>query len=119
MKLLIFFLTVLFLISCGNNSDTKEKSTTEPAATTEVTDPDAARGLALFAKSTCFTCHKLTETFTGPSYAAIASKYKTLTQPAMDSMVEQILKGGKGKWGTIPMPPQQVSKQDAELMVHY
>src|SRR6266516_4892530 len=106
-RALTIFSSILFLMSCGNNGGTKEKSTTtaDSTKTTEVKDPDAVKGLDLVAKSDCFTCHKLTETSIGPAYAAVAAKYKTLDQPAMDSMVKQIINGGSGRWGTVPMTP--------------
>jgi cytochrome c len=121
-RVLIIFSSALFLISCGNNGDKKESTTTttDSTKTAEVKDPDAAKGLELVAKSDCFTCHKLTQASTGPAYALIAEKYKTLDKPAMDSMVKQIKNGGSGRWGTIPMTAHpNVSTEDAELMVHY
>lgn len=121
MKKLIIFSSVLLFISCGDNADTKEKSTTDStSATTEVKDPKVAQGLELVAKSDCFTCHKLTEAFIAPSYAAIATKYKIINEANMDSMVTQIIKGGKGRWGSVPMTAHpSMSKEDARLMVHY
>lgn len=121
MKFLITISLVLFFTSCGNNSDTKEKSSTDSSATTtEVKDPEAAKGLELITKSDCFTCHKLTESSIGPSYAAVATKYKTITPENMDSMVTQINKGGSGRWGTVPMTAHPlISKEDAQSMVHY
>jgi cytochrome c len=120
-KLLVIFSLAFALGSCGGNSDTKESATTDPASTKkDATDPEAAKGLELITKSDCFGCHKLTETSIGPAYAAIATKYKTITPENMDSMVTQINKGGFGRWGTVPMTPHpQVSREDAESMVHY
>ncbi len=121
MKYLIAFFSFMVFISCGNNDDTKEKSTTNTENTkTEATDPEAAKGLELVAKSDCFGCHKLTETSIGPAYSLIASKYKTITPQNMDSMVVQIIKGGSGRWGTVPMTAHpSISKEDAQSMVHY
>lgn len=116
------FSSLLFLMSCGNNADTKEKTTTTTGSSKipETENADAAKGLKLTAKSDCFTCHKLTETSIGPAYAAIAAKYKILDQPAMDSMVKQIINGGAGRWSTVPMTPHpNIPKDDAQLMVHY
>jgi len=117
--LILFFL--IFFISCGNNSDTQKESANDSAtAKTEVKDPKVAKGLELVAKSDCFGCHKLTETSIGPAYAAIATKYKVINPENMDSMVTQIIKGGAGRWGTVPMTPHpSLSKEDAELIVHY
>lgn len=118
--LLTILVAVLFITSCGNNSDSKEKSTTADAAKTEVKDPEVAKGLELISKSDCFTCHKLAEASVGPPYNAVAAKYKTINDASMDSMVTQIQKGGKGKWGNVPMTPHpQISKEDAQSMVHY
>ena len=118
MKKFIVFSFVLFFISCGNNSE-KEKPASDPAKT-EVKDPEAAKGLELITRSDCFTCHKLTETSIGPSYAAVAAKYKTINEANMDSMVTQINKGGKGRWGIVMMTPHPaISKEDAQSMVHY
>ncbi len=119
-KALVIFSSVIFLISCGDG-DSKEKETTTAASTktTEVNE-NAAKGLELVTKSDCFTCHKLTESSIGPAYSMIADKYKKLDQPAMDSMVKQIINGGAGRWGTVPMTPHpDMPKEDAEMMVHY
>ncbi len=119
-KALVIFSSVIFLISCGDG-DSKEKETTTAASTktTEV-NANAAKGLELVTKSDCFTCHKLTESSIGPAYSMVADKYKKLDQPAMDSMVKQIINGGAGRWGTVPMTPHpDMPKEDAEMMVHY
>jgi cytochrome c len=125
-KSILVFSSALFLISCGGNTDTKE-TTTDTAATTttapaaEAKDPGVTKGLDLVAKSDCFTCHKLTETAIGPSYAAVASKYSTMDrQAAVDSVVHQIINGGSGKWGTVPMTPHPaLSQDDAKAMAAY
>ncbi len=119
----IIFSCFLLLMSCGGNDSstptvTDKKAEEAPAETAP--DPKVSKGLELVSKSDCFTCHKLTEASIGPSYAAVAAKYKTLDQPAVDSMVKQINKGGSGKWGTVPMTPHpNIPREDAEAMVHY
>ena len=119
MKKFIVFIGALFFISCGNNSS--DKSTTDGTATkTEVKDPEIAKGLDLITKSDCFTCHKLNEVSIGPPYSAVAKKYKVLNETTMDSMVTQIIKGGQGKWGSVPMLPHpSISIADAQTMAHY
>jgi cytochrome c len=120
-KVFIIFSSLLFFTSCGNNADTKEISIADSTtAKIEVKDPEAAKGLELITKSDCFTCHKLTDASIGPPYSAVAAKYKIINETTMDSMVTQINKGGKGKWGNIPMTPHPaISKEDAQSMVHY
>jgi cytochrome c len=121
MKISVSFIILLFITGCNSNSGTKERSGSDSsAAKTEVTDPDAAKGLELVSKSDCFSCHKLTEYSIGPGYAAIAAKYKTITPATMDAMVTQIRNGGSGKWGTVPMTPHpDITVENAQLIVHY
>lgn len=119
MKAIIFLVFAACFISCGGNSG-NDSTTNTTTTKQEVKDPEAAKGLELITKSDCFTCHKLTEKNIGPSYAAVAEKYKTLNDETMDSIVTQIMKGGQGKWGTIPMMPHPaITKEDAQSMAHY
>ncbi|MEP7254055.1 MAG: c-type cytochrome [Ginsengibacter sp.] len=122
-KSIIILSSVLFLISCGNNTETKDETKTDTAATVkeEPKDPEIQKGLDLIAKSDCFTCHKLNEAAIGPSYALVAAKYSTIDrQAAVDSVVHQIINGGSGKWGTVPMTPHPALSQDeAKSMAAY
>ena len=118
----VIFSCFLLLMSCGGNDSsapaTADKK--EAEAPVEKTDTLAQTGLELISKSDCFTCHKLTEASIGPSYKAVAEKYKTLNQATIDSIAAQIKSGGSGKWGTVPMTPHPtISKEDAEAMAHY
>ncbi len=121
-KSILVFSSALFLLSCGGNTDTKEPSAdTVATVKEEPKDPEVTKGLDLVAKSDCFTCHKLTETAIGPSYAAVSAKYSTMDkQAATDSIVHQILNGGSGKWGSVPMQPHPlVTKEEATSMAAY
>ncbi len=123
----IALFALMLMASCGDDKKTDTSASTsggdtsisagpppEPAA-----DPEVNKGLDLAAKSDCFTCHKLNETSVGPSYAAVAAKYKG--QPGIaDSLAGKIIKGGAGVWGTVPMTPHPtLSKEDAKSMVAY
>ena len=120
-KSILILSSVLFFISCGNNTDTKVTPTDTVATVKEVKDPEVTKGLDLIAKSDCFTCHKLTETAIGPSYAAVAAKYSKMDmQAAKDSIVHQIQNGGQGKWGSVPMQPHPlITKDEANSMAVY
>jgi len=126
-KVFIIWSSVLIFSSCNSSStenkeaDTKSADTTATAAPAEAADPEVTKGLDLVAKSDCFTCHKLTETSIGPSYSAVAAKYRPMNPAAaIDSMVHQIIHGGSGKWGNVPMTPHPlISKEDAQSMAHY
>ncbi|MFN2457432.1 MAG: c-type cytochrome [Chitinophagaceae bacterium] len=113
--ILLFF----FITSCANN--TADNSTEQkPAETTsQPEDPEATKGLDLIAGSDCFTCHKVSEMSTGPSYEAIASKYR-LNEEIIDTLTQRITKGSHGVWGDIPMTAHDdLSKEDARAMVKY
>ncbi|HEV8084820.1 MAG TPA: c-type cytochrome [Chitinophagaceae bacterium] len=120
-KSILILSSVLFFISCGNNTDTKETPKDTVATVKEVKDPEVQKGLDFIAKSDCFTCHKLTETAIGPSYAAVAAKYSKIDmQAAKDSIVHQIQNGGSGKWGSVPMQPHPlITKEEASSMAVY
>lgn len=120
-KSILILSAVLFFISCGNNTDTKETTSDAVVAVKETKDPAIERGLDLISKSDCFTCHKLNESSIGPAYAAVADKYKTMDkQVALDSIVSQIQHGGSGKWGAVAMQPHPlITKEEGDTMALY
>ncbi len=65
----------------------------------------------------CTTCHMADKPMVGPSWHAIAAKYKG--QPnAAALMAERVRKGGVNVWGKVPMPPTPADKlKDADLKV--
>ncbi len=63
----------------------------------------------LATKSGCMACHAIDKKLVGPSYQDVAKKYK----PADEAkLVEKVVKGGAGVWGTVPMPPNAAVKPD-------
>jgi cytochrome c len=91
----------------------------EKKAPSPMDNPDYDKGLALVAKSDCFTCHKLNEASTGPAYTAVAAKYPS-TDSTYNLLADKIIKGGTGVWGAAPMSPHPtVSHEDAVQMVKY
>ena len=107
MKKIIFAMGIAtFLFSCGDKAAGK--------------GPDIEKGSALITKSDCLTCHKVNEVLIGPSYSAVAYKYKGLSDTIVSHLASKIVAGGNGAWGQIPMAAHPgISKEDAELMVHY
>ena len=64
-------------------------------------------------------CHAVDKKLVGPSYKAVADKYRGQTDAA-DKLAKKIRAGGAGVWGAIPMPPHpQVSEADAKTMATY
>ena len=72
--------------------------------------------LALAKSKGCLNCHAVDKKVVGPSYQDIAKKY-----PAKDEamLAEKVIKGGKGTWGPIPMPPNKVTPEEANKLVKW
>lgn len=67
----------------------------------------------------CLSCHQIDKKVVGPSLKEIANKYKGDAKAA-EHLAHVIMKGGKGVWGTTPMPPQPMVKPDeAEKLAHW
>ena len=74
---------------------------------------------ALLKKNNCIACHAADKKLVGPSYKAVADKYRGQSGAA-DKLAKKIRAGGAGVWGAIPMPPHpQVSEADAKTMATY
>ena len=72
---------------------------------------------ALAKSKNCLSCHAVDKKVVGPAYKDIAKKY-TAKDEAM--LAEKVIKGGKGVWGPVPMPPNSaVSPADAEKLAKW
>jgi cytochrome c len=66
----------------------------------------------------CKTCHNLENTSIGPSYMAIAERYKGKT--VTSQLADKIIAGGNGNWGKNMMAAHpQHSKEEATKMAEY
>ncbi len=81
---------------------------------------NAAADAALAQAKNCMACHQVEMKVVGPAYKEVAAKYKGDAK-AEAMLVEKVLKGGKGTWGEIPMPPNEatVSKEEATTLVKW
>ncbi|MBA3995773.1 MAG: cytochrome C' [Candidatus Accumulibacter sp.] len=72
---------------------------------------------ALAKAKNCMACHSVEKKIVGPSYKDVAKKY---TAKDEDKLVEKVLKGGKGSWGEVPMPPNAAVKpEEAHKLVKW
>jgi cytochrome c len=79
----------------------------------------AAPAIKLIAASDCGTCHKEDVKVVGPAFKDIAAKYPP-TDKNINTLVDKVIKGGKGNWGDIPMTPHAtLSVDDAKTIVKY
>lgn len=74
------------------------------------------RGKNILETSDCKTCHNMKETSIGPSYSAIADRYKG--KPVVASLARKIIEGGNGNWGKNMMAahPQHTQEEAAEMV---
>jgi cytochrome c len=72
---------------------------------------------ALAEKSGCLGCHSITEKVVGPSYIAVAAKYKG-QKDAPTVLFQKVRNGGSGVWGTVAMPAnKKVSDKDLKKII--
>ena len=84
------------------------------AAAVSVAAPALANA-DLAKKHNCMACHSTDKKMVGPAYKDVAAKYKgDANAPAM--LATKIKAGGKGVWGQIPMPPNNVTPEEASKL---
>lgn len=70
-------------------------------------------------KNNCLACHAVANKVVGPAYKDVAAKYKG-QKDAEATLAANIKKGGSGKWGQVPMPPQTtLSDADAKTLAKW
>ena len=70
---------------------------------------------ALAKSKNCMACHAIDKKLVGPAYKEVAAKYKGDAK-AQAMLAEKIKAGGKGVWGQIPMPPNNVTPEEASKL---
>ena len=73
---------------------------------------------ALAKAKNCMSCHQLDKKVVGPAYKEVAAKYAG-QKDAVDKLAEKVVKGGKGNWGAVPMPPNKVTPEEADKLVKW
>jgi cytochrome c len=78
-----------------------------------------SKGKMLIDNSDCLSCHRIDVKSIGPSYLAVAQKYKN-DRAEQSLIANRIINGSVGLWGEHAMSAHpDLSKQDAALMVEY
>jgi len=72
---------------------------------------------ALAKDKNCLSCHTVDKKVVGPSYKDVAKKYSAKDEAML---AEKVIKGGKGVWGPVPMPPNpSVKPEEANKLVKW
>ena len=79
---------------------------------------DTAAAEAAFAKSkNCLACHAIEKKVVGPSFKAVADKYRN-DPAALERLALKVRQGGNGAWGVVYMPANaQVSPAESKRLV--
>jgi cytochrome c len=125
-KFVLVLSGAILMAACGNSGENKPAdSTAAPAATSPAASAASDKGLELIGASDCTTCHRLHKAATegasiGPAYDQVAAKYTPAADTTINRLVQKIITGGSGVWGTVPMTPHAALKQDdVKTMVTY
>ena len=79
---------------------------------------DADKAKALAQSKNCLACHAVSTKLVGPAYTEVAKKYKG-NKDAEAMLIKKVINGGGGVWGTIPMPPNPVTQDEAKVLVDW
>lgn len=90
-------------------------------ADTGTTSPVNAKAARKIMKnSNCLSCHAVHHKIVGPSFAAIAKRYKNAGPQVVDRLVSHVKHGVNGIWSHIPMPPHpNLSNQQIRTVVEW
>ena len=92
----------------------REKPAPAPSADTIATASDDPIE-KLLGGNGCTACHALERKVLGPAFRDVAKKYAGQG----DYLAGRIRSGGSGNWGSIPMPPQAISAQEASRIAEW
>ena len=113
-NLIIILLISTLSLSCDQQSTSSDK----PSMNVQLYKLAHANG--------CIECHRVKATVVGPSWDAIAKRYKTLPyEKARALLITSVKKGSVGNWltwkGGEGMPPleKRVAAADIETLVDY
>jgi cytochrome c len=126
-KVFILLLSSVSILACNNSgesSSTEKKDTSATASSPTTLSPENEKGLELIGSSDCTTCHRLDQASAGasigPAYSQVADKYAPAADSTVDRLVNKIINGGQGVWGSIPMTGHPaLSPADVKTMVLY
>jgi sulfite dehydrogenase len=114
---LLDYLTTQYGVTTTNRSPTNVSNAAPTITLISRQEPWGAETIAT--KYGCLGCHNVAAKIVGPPYKEIAAKYRNDTD-AKPKIVEQIQKGGSGKWGPIIMPPfPQVTETETKVLVEW
>jgi S-disulfanyl-L-cysteine oxidoreductase SoxD len=74
--------------------------------------------LPILQKNTCSACHAVAAKVMGPAFKEVAKKYANRSDAA-SYLAGKIKSGGAGVWGSIPMPPMNISDAESKKIAQW
>ena len=108
LRLSLAILVAVSLTGCGSENNSAAVTESAAEAMPEVAAVEAPievnpELLAADLKSLgCYACHAIETKRVGPSYRAVAEKYRDQSD-VVPNLVAKVINGGGGVWGPIPM----------------
>ncbi|KMT52712.1 c-type cytochrome [Pseudomonas fildesensis] len=78
----------------------------------------AQDGPTLFKSKPCAACHAIDSKVVGPALKDVAAKNAGV-KDAATTLAGRIKNGTQGNWGPIPMPPNQVTDDEAKVLAEW
>jgi len=73
---------------------------------------------ALAQQKGCFACHAIDHKVVGPAFKDVAAKYHHNLK-YVQYLAKHIKNGNAGIWGPVPMPPQNVTPEQARELAKF
>jgi len=86
------------------------------AAAAALAAPQAHASAELAKKYNCAACHAPDKKVVGPAWQDVSAKYKGQSDMP-EKLAAKVKAGGKGVWGQVPMPPNNVPDEDIKTLV--
>lgn len=86
-----------------------------PALAWAADDPSA---IGLARDKNCLACHAIDKKLMGPAFKDVAEKYRG-TSSALDALADKVRRGGAGVWGSMPMPANPVTPDEARRLIRW
>ncbi|MBY8949134.1 cytochrome c [Pseudomonas poae] len=78
----------------------------------------AQDGPGLFNSKPCVGCHMIDGKLVGPALKDVAAKNAGV-KDAATTLASHIKNGTQGNWGPVPMPPNQVTDDEAKVLADW
>lgn len=79
-----------------------------------------AKGKVLIAGSDCYSCHAVDRAVNGPAFQAVAARYRSNVDFAVQAVYRKIIYGGSGNWGNHTMSAHpNIREEDAIEMARW